>query len=216
MTSLDFSFATRDDAPAVVALVESAYRGDDSRGGWTTEADLLDGQRTDVDGVLEQLANPAIELLLARQDGELVACCELHVPPRGRHQLVPERVAVPAPAGSDDPAPTATAAVVHGHAPDVMADGVAYFGMFAVKPGLQGGGVGRRFLAEAERIAREEWGADELQMTVIHLREELIEWYERRGFHRTGRQKPFPYGDERFGIPARDDLHLDVLSKPLA
>src|SRR4051794_13241714 len=35
------------DLGAIVALVESAYRGESSRAGWTTEADLLDGQRTD-------------------------------------------------------------------------------------------------------------------------------------------------------------------------
>ena len=38
-------------------------------------------------------------------------------------------------------------------------------------------------------------------MTVIDLRDDLIAWYERRGYARTGEYKPFPYGDERFGIP---------------
>lgn len=49
----------------------------------------------------------------------------------------------------------------------------------------------------------------------IDLREELIAYYQRRGYRRTGVHKPFPYGDERFGIPHRPDLRFEVLEKPL-
>ncbi len=87
--------------------------------------------------------------------------------------------------------------------------------MFSVRPDLQGSGVGRAVLAEAERIAREDWQCGEMQMTVISIRDELIAWYERRGYRRSGVFKPFPYGDERFGIPKRDDLRFEVLLKPL-
>lgn len=52
-------------------------------------------------------------------------------------------------------------------------------------------------------------------MTVISVREDLIAWYERRGYRRTGRMSPFPYGDERFGIPQRDDLAFELLVKEL-
>jgi hypothetical protein len=52
-------------------------------------------------------------------------------------------------------------------------------------------------------------------MTVIAQRAELIAWYERRGYVRTGETRPFPYGDERFGRPLRDDLHFVVLEKQL-
>ena len=62
------------DVDAIVALVESAYRGDASRAGWTTEADLLDGQRTDADEVRDALPH-----LLVTDD--LTACCVLE--PRG-------------------------------------------------------------------------------------------------------------------------------------
>jgi GNAT superfamily N-acetyltransferase len=92
----------------------------------------------------------------------------------------------------------------------------AYFGMFAVDPGEQGGGLGKRVLAEAERIAREEWHCLAMRMTVIVQREELIAWYGRRGYRRTGEYQPFPYGDERFGIPRRDDLRFEVLRKDFA
>ncbi|MCK1818714.1 GNAT family N-acetyltransferase [Streptomyces sp. XM83C] len=172
--ALVFRDATDADVDALVALVESAYRGDASRAGWTTEADILDGQRTDPEGVLEIIKSPDSRLLTVERDGEIVACCQLEH--RGDH---------------------------------------AYFGMFAVRPGLQGGGLGKAVMAEAERQAREIWGVREMHMTVISVREDLIAWYERRGYRRTGRTSPFPYGDERFGIPLRDDLRFELLVKPL-
>jgi ribosomal protein S18 acetylase RimI-like enzyme len=87
--------------------------------------------------------------------------------------------------------------------------------MFSVRPNLQGHGIGRALLAEAERIARSDWNCREMQMTVISVRDDLILWYERHGYRRTGRYSPFPYGDERFGIPKRDDLRFELLVKAL-
>jgi len=94
-------------------------------------------------------------------------------------------------------------------------EGAGYFGMFSVVPRLQRSGLGRDVLAEAERIARDLYGMRLMRMTVIDVRDELIAWYERRGYRRTGTKKPFPYGDERFGIPLRDDLRFEVLEKAL-
>ena len=91
----------------------------------------------------------------------------------------------------------------------------AYFGMFAVDPLLQAGGLGKLVLARAEHLARAEWGCTVMRMTVIEQRGELIAWYERRGYRLTGDYEPFPYGDERFGVPLRDDLRFAVLLKQL-
>jgi ribosomal protein S18 acetylase RimI-like enzyme len=174
MDLLVFREARADDAEAIVVLVESAYRGDASRAGWTTEADMLDGRRTDAGDVLAQIERPLSRILLAERAGRLVACAHVAVE-----------------------------------------DGAGYFGMFSVEPGLQGGGVGKAVLAEAERIARDDFGVASMRMTVIDIRDELIGFYERRGYRRTGIKKPFPYGDERFGLPKRDDLQFEVLEKPL-
>ncbi|WP_217250167.1 GNAT family N-acetyltransferase [Streptomyces sp. AC602_WCS936] len=171
---LTYRDATDTDVDEIVALIESAYRGDSSRAGWTTEADILQGQRTDPEGVLEVIKSPDSRLLTVERDGTIVACCQLEH--RGAH---------------------------------------AYFGMFAVSPALQGAGMGKEIIAEAERQASEAWGVTEMHMTVISVREDLIAWYERRGYRRTGETTPFPYGDERFGIPQRDDLRFELLVKPL-
>ena len=171
---LVFRDATEADVAAIVALVESAYRGDASRCGWTTEADLLEGQRTDPEGVRALIDAAGSRVVLGESGGELVVCAHL------------ER---------------------HGD--------WAYFGMFAVRPTLQGRRIGDTTIAWCERSARDDWGCRELRMTVISLRRELISWYERRGYGATGETRPFPYGDARFGLPKRDDLEFIVLAKPL-
>lgn len=69
--------ATPDDVAAVVDLVQSAYRGDASRAGWTTEADLLDGVRTDAAMVTQLVAAPGSLVLVADDESGLLACCHL-------------------------------------------------------------------------------------------------------------------------------------------
>ena len=90
-----------------------------------------------------------------------------------------------------------------------------YLGMLAVDPVTQARGVGRQLLAQAEQQLITSFGAAIVRMTVLRQRPELIAWYERRGYHRTGQTSPFPYGDDRFGLPKRDDLEFCVLEKKL-
>ena len=90
----------------------------------------------------------------------------------------------------------------------------AHIGMFAVRPWLQGRGLGRALLGEAERVGRSR-GATRAEMTVLEQRSELLGWYARRGYLPTGKTEPFPYGNVRFGLPKRDDLRFVVLEKLL-
>jgi ribosomal protein S18 acetylase RimI-like enzyme len=173
-TALVFRTAAPADVAAVVALVESAYRGESGRRGWTTESDLLDGRRTDAGLVAALLVSPDSAVLLAHVGTELLACCHIEK---------------------------------HGHS--------AYFGMFAVDPARQNGGLGRQLLTQAECHARDVWQCAAMHMKVIDARGELIAWYERRGYRRTGEHSPFPYGDERVGIPLRDDLRFELMIKQL-
>ena len=183
---LRFRAATTADIDELLALVQSAYRGESSRAGWTTEADLLDGQRTDLADLQECLARDRSTLLVAEQtdlcaaaDSVIMACAHIAM-------------------DSDD-----------------ACGGAGLFGMFAVRPESQGSGLGKALLAEAERIVRDDWHLPAMRMSVIDVRAELIAFYERRGYRRTGIFKPFPYGDERFGIPRRDDLRFEIFEKPL-
>ena len=174
MTTLSHRDATVADVPAIVGLVTSAYRGEASRIGWTTEADLLDGERIDPGVLRADIERPRSRVLLVERDGALVACAHVAVE-----------------------------------------DGAGYFGMFAVRPDLQGAGLGNALLLEAERVVRDEWMLAALRMTVIDVRDELIAWYERRGYALTGEDRPFPADDPRFGIPRRDDLIFSVMEKRL-
>lgn len=116
MRALTFRRAALADVPGIVALVESTYRGEGSRTGWTTEVDLLDGPRTDSDEVRSSIEAEGSCVVLGFAGDALVACA------------------------------------------NVRAEGGAgFFGMFSVVPSLQRAGLGKLMLAEAERIARDEW-----------------------------------------------------------
>lgn len=71
--------ATPTDLPELTALVNSAYRGESSRKGWTTEADLLGGVRTSQESLAETIARPNAAMLLHRDEGthELIGCVYL-------------------------------------------------------------------------------------------------------------------------------------------
>ncbi len=168
-----FRFATPNDAPALAALIERAYRGPEAAGAWTSEADLFAGPRTSLDEVSELIADPRSRFLVAEEASEIAGCALLQEKGPGR----------------------------------------AYFGMFAIDPGRQLGGLGKAVLTEAEERVRTLWRASAMELTVISVREALIEYYVRRGYAHTGETEPFPF-DETTG-ELRSDFHLVVLRKPL-
>ena len=90
-----------------------------------------------------------------------------------------------------------------------------YLGSLAVDPVRQNGGLGHALLSCAEQWVRDH-GGTRIRMSVVNVREALIAWYTRRGYQDTGTRSPFPYGDDRFGTPQRDDLCFVVLEKALS
>ncbi len=165
--------ATTADVPALNQLVNSAYRGDSSRRGWTTEADLLDGIRTDEAALHQMLQNPAVTLLKYETADQLIGCVYLE-----------------------------------------KKEDALYLGMLTVSPDAQANGLGKELMAAAEALAIEQQ-CNRMTMTVLPMRHELIAFYERRGYRKTGETQPFPSTDPRFGLP-KQPLEFVVMEKKLA
>lgn len=72
-----FRAATLDDIERLQPFVHAAYRGDSARRGWTHEADLLDGQRIDAEGLSDAINDPPQVILLAEEDSELRGCVSI-------------------------------------------------------------------------------------------------------------------------------------------
>jgi GNAT superfamily N-acetyltransferase len=165
------------DIPAVVALINRAYRGTSSSAAWTTEAAYLSGDRT-----TEHLLRADLD---AKPDASLFKWKDSRTGPiQGCVWL------------------------------EHLGNDIWYLGSLAIDPERQNSGLGRVLLSAAEQWMRER-GATRVRMTVVNIRDTLISWYLRRGYRRTGETNPFPYGDNRFGIPLRDDLSFVVLEKDL-
>jgi len=175
MGKLVIGESTAEDIGSLHLLIESAYRGERSRLGWTTEADLLAGQRTDPDELRAIISNPTQTILSAWRGDSLFGCVML-ADWGGR---------------------------------------CGYMGMLSVSPGHQGAGLGRQLVAAAEAKAISRFDARRMRISVFPQRETLISWYERLGYRLTGDTLPFPYGNPRYGLPLRDDLHFVVLEREL-
>jgi ribosomal protein S18 acetylase RimI-like enzyme len=88
----------------------------------------------------------------------------------------------------------------------------ATLGMLVIKPGMQGLGWGKKFMQAAEATAIKIWGVKKIRLHVITLRPELIAFYERRGYRRSGIVKAFPK-DVRFGMPKVNQLEIEMMEK---
>ncbi|HET6994525.1 MAG TPA: GNAT family N-acetyltransferase [Chitinophagaceae bacterium] len=165
--------ATTQDIPALEGLLNNAYRGDDSKQGWTTEADLLEGDlRTDATILQQLMQTPgAVFLKYVDDDNSVKGCVFLH-----------------------------------------KKEDKLYLGMLSVSPRMQATGIGKQLMAEAERFAK---GKDcsSIFMKVIGIRHELVAWYERKGYSKTGETEPFPI-DNRFGKPTQP-LEFIIMEKKL-
>ena len=160
------STATLADVTALNNLVNSAYRGESSKKGWTTEADLLGGIRTTEEGLSETIKKSDTFILKYTEAEQVLGCVML-----------------------------------------IKKENALYLGMLTVSPTLQGSGIGKKLLKSAEVFAQEN-GIPKIEMTVISVRSELIAWYERHGYIKTGETKPFPMNDPNFGEPKQ---HLDFI-----
>jgi GNAT superfamily N-acetyltransferase len=182
---IQFRTATPADAGLLLPLIRSAYRGDASRAGWTTEADLVADERIDADSLMAKItAADSVVLVVTDEQDKLISCCE----------VLFQR------ANPND---------------EKRGEDIAYFGLFAVDPQRQGGGVGKKVLAYAEEYARTRWQARRMEMTVIAQRDEIIAYYTRRGYAVSGEHRPFPYAGLVNGKALRDDLYFEVLVKDL-
>ena len=170
-----FRAATLADLEPLHALVETAFRGDGARAGWTHEADLLDGQRTDGATLATLVGDPSQTVLLAEGETGLTGCV-----------LVSDK-----------------------------GDGLCSLGMLSVVPALQGAGLGRWLIERAEALAARTHSATRMEMTVIGARAELIAWYERRGYERTGETRPFTMRERRREGVSAEALDFVVLERTL-
>jgi predicted N-acetyltransferase YhbS len=162
--------ASSKDVDKLEVLINSAYRGESSKKGWTTEADLLGGIRIDKKSLEELILVDNSVILKFTEGGNLLGCVNL-----------------------------------------VSKEKALYLGMLTVSPTEQQKGIGKKLITASESYARDA-DFEEIEMTVISKRPELIAYYERRGYQQTGEKRPFPMNDARFGEP-KTDLEFIVLRK---
>lgn len=167
------SKASIEDIPELVPLINSAYRGEASKKGWTTEADLLVGaMRTDIPMLTELMSHPkAAVLKISNEENKIVGSVYLNIKERG-----------------------------------------LYLGMLTVSPLLQAKGIGKKLMAASEAFAKEN-KCPCIFMNVISVRYELITWYEKLGYYKTGETKPLP-ADNRFGVPTQP-LEFAIMEKKM-
>lgn len=146
------------DIPALLLLVEEAYRGGKATVAWKNEHDMVTGPRTSSEELNKYITSTESSILvLESADGTFAGCV-----------CVEQQ-------GAD-----------------------AHIGLLAVNPSFQNQGVGRRLLEDAERYGQAQFGCTSGVMWVLSGRDELLEFYRRRGYEKTGETVPFPA--EEFGV----------------
>jgi ribosomal protein S18 acetylase RimI-like enzyme len=162
--------ATAEDISVLNTLINSAYRGESSKKGWTTEANLLEGLRTTEEELNETIENAKNTILKFTESNQIVGCVLL-----------------------------------------IEKEFKLYLGMLTVTPNKQNSGIGKKLLQQAE-IHASKLGLPKIVMTVISVREELINWYNRNGYTDTGAREPFPVSDVHISI-SEHPLEFIILEK---
>jgi ribosomal protein S18 acetylase RimI-like enzyme len=162
------------DIPELNTLINSAYRGEISKNGWTTEAEILDGIRINEETLATYFEQSNVSILKCSNEvGEIIGTVYLEL-----------------------------------NTPKL------YLGMFAVSPFVQGKGIGKMLLKEAEELALTHH-CDRIAISVISNRAELIEWYKRHGYEADGHSIAFEEIENRFGDPKIDEIRLISMEKLL-
>lgn len=153
----------REDAEALHRIIQQAYRTELS---WTTEVNLVKGERISLPQLQAQLAAQKDPIFVAETrlesgDAAIAGCI------------------------------CAEWAKLH---PDVgLSEECTMFGLFAVDPAHQSVGIGTRLLQHAVTFAKEEWGCERAVLWVIKQRTEILAWYERLGFEWHGETRDFVF-----------------------
>ena len=147
----NIEIATIADVAVIKDLLDSAYRGESSKEGWTNEAHLVGGNtRTNSETIEKIMRQPGSKFLkYTNEKNETIGCVNLQQ---------------------------------HGDK--------IYLGMFSVSPKLQGGGIGKQMLRASEEHAKN-LHCTSIYMSVISVRTDLINWYQRHGYEDTGKREPF-------------------------
>ena len=150
-SNLNICVAVNKDVVPIKNLLNMAYRGETSKQGWTSEADLIEGDtRADEKTVQEVMQQTgSIFLIYKSNQQKIIGCINI----QQLHSSI-------------------------------------NLGMFSVLPHLQGAGIGKQLLLAAEEFAQH-ININAIYMSVISLRTELIDWYNRCGYMDTGERKPF-------------------------
>jgi ribosomal protein S18 acetylase RimI-like enzyme len=166
------SEATQKDIPTLTILVNSAFRGETSKKGWTTEDHLLAGIRTNEQLLAESMLEKGTTILKYVENGAILGMVMLK---NQKDKL--------------------------------------YLGMLTVSPDVQRGGIGKKLLYAAEDFAKKH-NLPQIAITVISVRQELIDWYIRHGYRLTGETQPFPIDNPNFGLP-KQFLEFVVMEKKM-
>ncbi|KAK3934382.1 acyl-CoA N-acyltransferase [Diplogelasinospora grovesii] len=171
LSSLTFRTATPQDAPQIQSLVQTSFRAADSRPAWTADMKLGSSFSVPVSDISSRIANPDSFILMATTTTTTSSPHDSNLNTKVVKVLV--------------------ASIEVSYKPTTGSS--ARLSMLAVNPSYQQSGIGRHVLAYAETYCLQTWPdrIKKIGLNALSSRQELIKWYERRGYHRTGETTPF-------------------------